>query len=109
MYHFYVQGERDGKWGTSACHYESMSEQTNTFRSRNKCHGKLTGVIFVFHQCCNNEQYPHGYNFQVILLICAVQRDHTYIYIYIYIYVYIYIYQCLDIEVGWMEKLAHAI
>ena len=24
MYHFYVQRERDGKGGTSACHYESV-------------------------------------------------------------------------------------
>ena len=45
MYHFYVQGERDGKGpGTSACHYESMTEQTNTFRSTNNYHGKLTDV-----------------------------------------------------------------
>ena len=29
MYHYYVQGERDGKGRTSACHYESMTEQTN--------------------------------------------------------------------------------
>ena len=46
MYHFYVQGERDGKGGTSACHYESMTE--------------LTGVNLVFHQCCNKGQYPQG-------------------------------------------------
>ena len=37
MYHFYVHG----KGGTIACHYESMTEQTNTFRSTNKNHGKL--------------------------------------------------------------------
>ena len=53
MYHFYVQGERDGKEpGTSACHYESMTEQINTFRSTNNYHGKLTDVNLVFHQCC---------------------------------------------------------
>ena len=50
MYHFYLQWERDVKGGTSACHYESMTEQTNTFRSTNKSHGKLTGVNLVFHQ-----------------------------------------------------------
>ena len=61
MYHFYVQGEMDEKGGTSACHYESMTEQTNTFRSTNKYHGKLTGVNLVFHQCCNNGQY-HGFH-----------------------------------------------
>ena len=69
MYHFYVQGERGGKGGSSACHYQSMTEQTNPFRSTNK-YGKLTGVNFVFHQCCNNGHYP-----QVILYICAVQCD----------------------------------
>ena len=47
MYHFYVQGEMDGTGGTSACHYESMTEQTNTFRYTNKYHGKLTGVNLV--------------------------------------------------------------
>ena len=57
MYHFYVQGETDGKGGTSACHYESMTEQTSTFRSANKYHGKLTGVNLIFHQCCNNGLY----------------------------------------------------
>ena len=82
MYHFYVQGERDGKGGTSACHYESMTEQTNTFRSTDRSHGmrqlkkicpkmnkemggkyvkiRLTGVNLVCHQCCNNGQYPQG-------------------------------------------------
>ena len=44
----------------SACYYESMTEQTNTFRSTNKYHGKLTGVNLVCHQCCNNGQYPQG-------------------------------------------------
>ena len=77
MYHFSVQGERDGKGGTSACHYESMTEQTNTFRSTNKYHGKLTDVNLVFHQCCNNGQYPQGHN----LFICAVQSDNNNIYI----------------------------
>ena len=72
-----MQGERDGKGGTSACHYESMTEQINTFRSTNKYHGKLTGVNLVF-QCCNNGQYP-----QVILFIYAVKRDKDNIYIYI--------------------------
>ena len=69
MYHFYVQGKRDGKGPvrTSACHYESMTEQTNTFRSTNKYHGKVTDVNLVFHQCCNNGQYP-----QVILFISSV-------------------------------------
>ena len=76
MYHFYVRVERDGKGpGTSACHYESMTEQTNTFRSTNNYHGKLTDVNLIFHQCCNYGQYPQGLNFQVILFICAVQRD----------------------------------
>ena len=61
MYHFYVQGERDGKGpGTSACHYESMTEQTNTFGSTNNYHGKLTDVNLVFHRCCNYGQYPQG-------------------------------------------------
>ena len=60
MYNFYVQEEMVGKWCTSACHYESMTEQTNTFRSTNKYHGKLTGVKLVFHQGCNNGQYPQG-------------------------------------------------
>ena len=60
MYHFYVQGERDEKRGTSVCHYESMTEQTNTFRSTNKFHVKLTDVNLVFHQCCNNGQYQQG-------------------------------------------------
>ena len=47
MYHFYVQGERDGKGpGTSACHYESMTEQTNTFRSTNVTF-RSTNVIMV--------------------------------------------------------------
>ena len=42
MYHFYVQGERDGKGpGTSACHYVSMTEQTNTFRSTNNYYGNI--------------------------------------------------------------------
>ena len=80
MYHFYVQGERDGKGpGTSAYQYESMTEQTNTFRSTNKYHGKLTGVNLVFHQCW--KIYPCGYCplLQVILFICAVQRDKSYI------------------------------
>ena len=55
MYHFYVRGESDGKGpGTSACHYESMTEQTNTFRFTYKDHGKLADVNLVFHQCCNN-------------------------------------------------------
>ena len=36
----------------------NMTEQTNTFRSTNKYHGKLTSVNLVFHQCCNNGQYP---------------------------------------------------
>ena len=44
MYHYYVQGERDGKGGTSACHYESMTKQTNTFRSTNNYHGTLSDV-----------------------------------------------------------------
>ena len=69
--------ESDGKGGTSACLYESMTEQTNTFRSTNKHHTKLTSVNLVFHQCCNNRQYP-----QVILFICAVQRDKNNVYIY---------------------------
>ena len=60
MYHFYVQGERDGKGGISACHYESMTKQTNTFRSTNKYHGKLTDFNLVLYQCCNNGQYPQG-------------------------------------------------
>ena len=71
MYHLYVQWESDGKGGTSACLYESMTEQTNTFRSTNKHHTKLTGVNLVFHQ------YP-----QVILFICAVQRHKNNVYIY---------------------------
>ena len=60
MFYFYVQGERDGKGGTSACYYESMTKQTDTFRSTNKYHGKLTGVNLVFHQYCNFGQYPQG-------------------------------------------------
>ena len=60
MYHLYVQGERDRMAGTSACHNESMTEQTNTFRSTNKYDGKLTGVNLEFHQCCNLGQYPQG-------------------------------------------------
>ena len=44
MYHLYVQWERDGKEGTGACLYESMTEQTNTSRSTNKYHGKLIHV-----------------------------------------------------------------
>ena len=57
MYHFYVQGERDGKGpGTSACYNESMTEQTNTFISTNKYHGIMTGVNLVFHHCCNHGQ-----------------------------------------------------
>ena len=69
----------NGKVGTSACHYEAMTGQTNTFRSTNKYHGKLTGVNLVFHQCCNNGQSP-----QVILFIFAVQRDKNNIYISIF-------------------------
>ena len=38
----------------------TMTEQTNTYISTNKYHGKLTGVNLVFHQCCNNGQYPQG-------------------------------------------------
>ena len=37
-----------GKGGTSACHYESMTEQTNTFRSTNKSYAKLTGLCFLY-------------------------------------------------------------
>ena len=52
MVPFSVQGERDGKGGTRACHYESMTEHTNTFRSTNKSHGKKAGFHLVLHQCC---------------------------------------------------------
>ena len=42
MYNLHVQWERDGKGGTSACHYESMTEQTNKLISTNNAHGMLT-------------------------------------------------------------------
>ena len=55
------KGERGGKGpGTSACHYDFMTEQSNTFRSTNNYHVKLTDVNLVFHQCCNYGQYPQG-------------------------------------------------
>ena len=54
------KGKGMGKGGTSACRYESMTAQTNTLRSTNKAHGRLTDVNLVFHQCCNNGQYPQG-------------------------------------------------
>ena len=47
MYHFYVQGGRDMGKGVPVP--ATMTEQTNTFRSTNKAHGKLTGVNLVFH------------------------------------------------------------
>ena len=52
MYHFYVQGERDGKVGTNACHYESMTQQTNTFRSTNKYHDNI--YIYIIYICMDN-------------------------------------------------------
>ena len=71
MYHFYVQGERDGKGPcTSACHYESMTEQTDTFRSTNKYHGKLTDVNLVFHQCCNNG-HTEKFTSHFVYLCCS--------------------------------------
>ena len=70
-----------------SCHYESMTEQTNTSRSTNKSHGKLTGVNLVFYQCCSNGQYPQGIRFPsyfvyLLYIICAVQRDKNKTYIF---------------------------
>ena len=55
MYHLYVQGKRDGKGGTRACHYESMTEQTNTFRSTYKY---IYIYIYIYIYCmASTEKY----------------------------------------------------
>ena len=38
----------------------TMTEQTNTFKSINRAHDKLTGVNLVFHPWCNYRQYQKG-------------------------------------------------
>ena len=47
MYHFYVQGEGEGREMLLPA---TMTEQTKILRSTNKAHGKLTGVNLVLHQ-----------------------------------------------------------
>ena len=66
--------ESGGKGGACACHYESMTEQTNTIRSTNKDNGKLIGVNLVFHECCNNGQNPQVILFIGISIVCPMYK-----------------------------------
>ena len=71
MYHFYVQGERDKKGGTRACHYEFMTEQTKASRFTNKFHGKLNGVLYYTSVVTMSSVHKDKFPSYFIYLCCS--------------------------------------